>query len=72
MGISIGRNRQREIYVNGYSGLKSKIPFNFSELEQLAKSKLSKNAFGYCRAFNCSVVRLNRTRMTKIKLIIAD
>ena len=47
MKIPIGRDRQREIYLNGFSGLKSKIPFNANELEQLAKSKLSNNAFGY-------------------------
>ncbi len=47
MSIPIGRDRQREVYLNGFAGLKSKIPFNANELEQLAKSKLSKNAFGY-------------------------
>lgn len=47
MSISIGRDRQREIYLNGFSGNKSKIPFDSSELERLAKAKLSKNAFGY-------------------------
>lgn len=47
MSFLIGKSRQREIYLNGFSGLKSKISFNSAELEHLAKDKLSKNAFGY-------------------------
>jgi lactate 2-monooxygenase len=47
MGISIGRSRQGEIYLNGFSGIKSKIPFNADEIERRAKLKLSRKAFGY-------------------------
>lgn len=47
MGIPIGRSRQREIYLNGFSGIKSKIPFDSDELEKQARLKLCKKAFGY-------------------------
>ncbi len=45
--LSIGRNRQAEIYLNGFQGKKSSIPFLASELEAAARNTLNTQAFGY-------------------------
>lgn len=42
--------RQREIYVNGISGTKSPIPFDFQKLKSKAKEKLSPEAWSYISA----------------------
>lgn len=40
-------NRQKEIYLDGYSGIHSKIPFDFCSLKEKAIEKLSKKAQAY-------------------------
>ncbi len=49
--INIGGNeRQREIYINGISGTKSPVPFDFQLLKSKAKEKLSPEAAAYIMA----------------------
>lgn len=50
MAITLGRGRQKEIYLNGFLGRKIRLPFDFNELEKQAENKLGKKAFGYIAA----------------------
>lgn len=43
----IGRKRQSEIYINGVSGKKPRVPVAFARLEKRARRKMSRPAFAY-------------------------
>jgi len=63
--------RQREIYLNGFAGIKSSIPISFQDLEDAARRKLSAPAYAYIGggAGNESTMRANTHSFEKIKII---
>ncbi len=64
-------DRQKEIYLNGFAGVKPAVPISFCELEGVAKKRLSPEAYGYIAggAGNESTLRGNRTAFEKYKIV---
>lgn len=68
--MNLGVATQKEIYLKGMSGQKPVIPTGFSELEALAKKKMSAEAFAYVAggAGLESTVRANREAFEHFRL----
>lgn len=66
-----GLERQKEIYLNGFAGSRSKIPVDFSKLEQKAKSMMNSDAFAYIAgaAGLESTMASNRAAFEKYKIV---
>ncbi|MGC4021794.1 MAG: lactate 2-monooxygenase [Cyclobacteriaceae bacterium] len=64
-------SRQREIYLNGFSGVMPTVPIAFCELESAAQKKLSPQAYAYIAggAGNESTMRSNRNDFEKLKIV---
>ncbi len=64
-------NRQREIYLKGFSGSYPSVPVSFSKLEEAAKAVMSPHAFAYIAggAGNESTMKANREVFEKIKIV---
>ena len=62
---------QKEIYLNGFAGVKPLVNIDLQKLEETAKEKLSPEAFAYIAggAGNESTVRSNREAFEKYKII---
>src|SRR5258707_357603 len=63
--------RQREIYLNGFTGISTAVPVSFHELEKNARKKLSSQAYAYIEggAGNESTLRSNTQSFEKYKII---
>ena len=63
--------RQREIYLNGFTGISTAVPVSFHNLEKTAREKLSSQAYAYIAggAGNESTVRSNTQSFEKYKII---
>jgi lactate 2-monooxygenase len=63
--------RQREIYVNGISGTKSPIPFDFQKLKNKAKENISLEAWSYiiAGAGMEDTMRRNRTDFNRWRIL---
>ncbi len=66
-----GANRQKEIYSNGFAGIKPIVPIDPQKLEDAAAGKMSPEAHGYILggAGNESTIRNNRTAFEKYKIV---
>jgi len=64
-------NRQRNIYLDGFAGKKSKIPIGWNKLEAKAKTMMSDEAFAYIAggAGLESTVTSNRSAFEKYKIV---
>jgi len=69
--IKSGLERQKEIYLNGFAGVRSKIPVDWFKLEQEAKSVMSPEAFAYIAgaAGMESTMVSNRSVFEKYKIV---
>jgi lactate 2-monooxygenase len=63
--------RQREIYLNGFAGIRSTIPIDWQKLEEKAKRSMSPQAFAYIAggAGLESTVRSNRNAFEQCKIV---
>jgi len=63
--------RQREIYLDGFAGIKPTVPVSFCELEKAVQNKLLPHSFAYFAggAGNESTLRANQNDFEKIKII---
>jgi lactate 2-monooxygenase len=66
-----GLERQREIYLRGFAGIRSKIPVDWIKLEMKAKSMMSSEAFTYIvgGAGNESTMISNRSAFEKYRIV---
>jgi lactate 2-monooxygenase len=66
-----GVNRQKEIYTNGFAGIKPIVPIDAKKLEEAAAAKMSPEAHGYILggAGNESTIQNNRTAFEKYKIV---
>ncbi len=64
-------DRQREIYLNGFAGIRSNIPVDGKMLEEKARMKMSAEAFAYIAggAGHESTIASNRSAFEKYKII---
>ncbi len=64
-------DRQREIYLNGFAGIRSTIPIDGKVLEEKAKATMSEEAFAYIAggAGVESTVASNRSAFEKYKIV---
>jgi lactate 2-monooxygenase len=64
-------DRQREIYLNGFSGIRPKVNIDLNTLEERAKERISEKAFAYIAggAGTESTVRRNREAFDSYKII---
>ena len=62
---------QKEIYLNGFAGIKPTVNIDLQKLEETAKAKMSHEAFAYIAggAGNESTVRSNREAFEKYKIV---
>jgi lactate 2-monooxygenase len=69
--IKSGLERQKEIYLKGFAGIRSKIPVDWFKLEQQAKSVMSTEAFAYIAgaAGLESTMASNRSAFEKYKIV---
>jgi len=69
--IKTGLERQKEIYLNGFAGARSKIPVDWTKLEQRAKSEMSPEAFAYIAgaAGLESTMSSNRSAFERYKIV---
>jgi len=69
--IKSGLERQKEIYLKGFAGMRSKIPVDWFKLEQQAKSVMSPEAFAYIAgaAGLESTMASNRSSFEKYKIV---
>lgn len=69
--IQSALDRQREIYLNGFSGIRSKITPDLHALEALARKRISKKAFAYIAggAGNESTLDRNREAFEQVRII---
>lgn len=63
--------RQKEIYLNGFAGIRSSVPASFRDLDEAARKKLSTQAYAYIAggAGNETTQRANTESFEKIKII---
>jgi lactate 2-monooxygenase len=66
-----GANRQKEIYTNGFVGIKPIVPIDAKKLEEAAAANMSPEAHGYILggAGNESTIHNNRAAFEKNKII---
>ncbi len=66
-----GANRQKEIYTNGFAGIKPIVPIDPQKLEEAAAAKMSPEAKGYILggAGSESTIRNNRAAFEKYKIV---
>jgi lactate 2-monooxygenase len=66
-----GANRQKEIYTNGFAGIKPIVPIDPQKLEDTAAAKMSPEAKGYILggAGSESTIRNNRAAFEKYKIV---
>ena len=64
-------NWQKEIYLNGFAGIRPSVNIDLQKLEQTAKAKMSSEAFAYIAggAGNESTIRSNRDAFEKYKIM---
>ena len=64
-------NWQKEIYLNGFAGIRPSVNIDLQKLEQTAKAKMSAEAFAYIAggAGNESTIRSNRDAFEKYKIM---
>jgi lactate 2-monooxygenase len=64
-------DRQREIYLNGFSGLRSNVPIDLQTLEETARQRISKKAFAYIAggAGKESTLLRNREAFEKFSIV---
>ncbi|HEY3406408.1 MAG TPA: lactate 2-monooxygenase [Ohtaekwangia sp.] len=64
-------DRQKEIYLNGFAGIRSKIDIDLLKLEARARAHMSEEAFAYIAggAGNESTLQSNRQAFEKYKII---
>lgn len=64
-------NWQKEIYLNGFAGIRPSVNIDLHKLEQTAKAKMSSEAFAYIAggAGNESTIRSNRDAFEKYKIM---
>src|SRR4051812_17959404 len=68
---SLPSERQREIYLDGFAGIRSTIPVDLQKLEEKAQRAMSSQAFAYIAggAGLESTVRSNRNAFEQCKII---
>jgi lactate 2-monooxygenase len=66
-----GANRQKEIYTNGFAGIKPIVPIDPQKLEGAAAAKMTPEAKGYILggAGNESTIHSNRAAFEKYKIV---
>lgn len=71
MSAFLPSDRQRDIYIRGSRGIKPELPVDFRTLEEKAKKKLSRDAFGYiaCGAGQEDGIRNNLKAFSSYSLI---
>jgi len=64
-------DRQKEIYLNGFAGIRSPVPISVCAVEEVARKSMSPQAFAYIAggAGNESTLLGNRTAFQKYKII---
>ena len=64
-------DRQREIYLNGFAGIRSQVPIDWYRLEEKAKQKMSSEAFAYIAggAGLESTIMTNRSSFENHKIV---
>lgn len=69
--VKSGADRQKEIYLNGFSGFRSPIPVDWNKLEQKARGMMSAEAFAYIAggAGLESTMHSNRSAFEKYKIV---
>src|SRR6478736_4564034 len=69
--IKSGLERQKEIYLRGFAGKRSKVPIDWIKLEQAAKSIMSPEAFAYIAggAGLEGTMSSNRSAFEKYKIV---
>src|SRR6185295_4515284 len=62
---------QKEIYLNGFAGIKSDIHVDFQKLEEKARSQMSPEAFAYIAggAGTEDTIKANRQAVEKYKIV---
>ncbi|NOT77347.1 MAG: lactate 2-monooxygenase [Cyclobacteriaceae bacterium] len=66
-----GADRQREIYLKGFAGIRSQVPIDWFKLEEKAKKMMSEEAFAYIAggAGLESTVLSNRSSFEKYRIV---
>jgi len=69
--MSTGRERQAEIYLAGATGRRARVPFDFAQLEDRARRKMSKEAFAYVAggAGAEETMRANRRAFERLSIV---
>jgi lactate 2-monooxygenase len=64
-------DRQREIYLNGFAGIRSKVPIDLRTLEEMARQRISAKAFAYIAggAGVESTLKRNREAFEKFSIV---
>jgi lactate 2-monooxygenase len=66
-----GRERQAEIYLAGATGRRARVPFDFAQLEDRARRKMSREAFAYVAggAGAEETMRANRRAFERLSIV---
>lgn len=69
--VSSSLDRQKEIYLNGFTGIPSAVPVSFRELDEAARKKLSSQAYAYLAggAGNESTLTSNTQSFEQYKIV---
>ena len=64
-------DRQRQIYLDGFSGIRGKVPIDYRQLEEAAKKCMTAEAFAYIAggAGGEETIRSNRRAFEEVKII---